>query len=585
MTYLYYQLKKLSSNIDKILLLFFTSFILMDFIWIPLNSFASESLLFLSGHDYLSQSNILAVLTEKWWITLLFILLLISNLCIAYLQMALIFIGVNNLIKQEDKPLIIYIKSVKNDIVEILRTFHLNKVFFILAYSIILFPFLRKVLNIYYFNKLIIPQFIIDYYEKNDFLAIIFTLALILFYWLATRVMYALPIIFFNHNNVRYALNYSWQKTKGKHHIKTFFKLLWIITLPIVLFFIVSLISVFVQTWADKLPNTIALSIALIQVVIIKIAYYLAIAFFMIRFIHLLTGDHLSIQPKTAPRYRISLIILTISSLIFIYEGWYNISYPYSKLPVTISHRGVSDNNGVQNSIDALKKTAKLKPNYVEMDVQETKDGKFVVMHDNNLKKLTGHNGETHDYTLSELTAMISSENGQSAPIPSFDEYLTVAEKLDQPLLVEIKTNLSDSKNMMKHFLDEYAERLIKDKSLMHSLDYHVILSIKKQAPTLECYFILPFNSVYPRTIADGYTMEYSSLDKSFILKSQQHHKKVFAWTPNDSDTIMQVLQLPVDGIITDQLALLNEAITELKTDSNYTGRLSRYITGLTQLW
>lgn len=234
---------------------------------------------------------------------------------------------------------------------------------------------------------------------------------------------------------------------------------------------------------------------------------------------------------------------------------------------------------------EALKKTVKLKPNYVEMDVQETKDGKFVVMHDNNLKKLTGHNGKTHDYTLSELTAMISSENGQSAPIPSFDEYLTVAEKLDQPLLVEIKTNLSDSKNMMKHFLDEYAERLIKDKSLMHSLDYHVILSIKKYAPTLECYFILPFNSVYPRTIADGYTMEYSSLDKSFILKSQQHHKKVFAWTPNDSDTIMQVLQLPVDGIITDQLALLNEAITELKTDSNYTGRLSRYITGLTQLW
>jgi len=59
-------------------------------------------------------------------------------------------------------------------------------------------------------------------------------------------------------------------------------------------------------------------------------------------------------------------------------------------VPLTISHRGVSQGNGVQNTVESLEKTALLKPDYIEMDVQETKDGQFVMMHDANLKALAG---------------------------------------------------------------------------------------------------------------------------------------------------------------------------------------------------
>lgn len=74
------------------------------------------------------------------------------------------------------------------------------------------------------------------------------------------------------------------------------------------------------------------------------------------------------------------------------------------------------------------------------MDVQETKDGHFVVMHDTDLRALTGHSGGTHDYSLAELTQMEASEHGQSSPVPSFEDYLSRAEDLQQKLLVEIKT-------------------------------------------------------------------------------------------------------------------------------------------------
>ena len=51
-----------------------------------------------------------------------------------------------------------------------------------------------------------------------------------------------------------------------------------------------------------------------------------------------------------------------------------------------------------------LEKTAQLKPDLIEMDVQETKDGQFVMMHDANLKNLTGINATPQDLTLVELT-------------------------------------------------------------------------------------------------------------------------------------------------------------------------------------
>lgn len=65
--------------------------------------------------------------------------------------------------------------------------------------------------------------------------------------------------------------------------------------------------------------------------------------------------------------------------------GTYNtnyLSHTPDRKPVTISHRGVNGNNGVQNTLDSLIETNKAKPDYVEMDIQETKDHQFIVMHD-----------------------------------------------------------------------------------------------------------------------------------------------------------------------------------------------------------
>ena len=89
------------------------------------------------------------------------------------------------------------------------------------------------------------------------------------------------------------------------------------------------------------------------------------------------------------------------------------------------------------------------------------------------------------------------SENGYSTKMTSFDDYLTKANQLEQKLLIEIKTS---------------------------------------------------------STKANGYTLEYSSLDQNFMTKLLTNHKKIYAWTVNNESVMTGMILMGVNGIITDYL-------------------------------
>lgn len=68
-----------------------------------------------------------------------------------------------------------------------------------------------------------------------------------------------------------------------------------------------------------------------------------------------------------------------------------------------IGHRGFVA-GGVENTIPALEAAAKASADLVEMDVMQTKDKHFVVIHDHSLGRLAGKKAEVTDLTLAELT-------------------------------------------------------------------------------------------------------------------------------------------------------------------------------------
>ena len=248
--------------------------------------------------------------------------------------------------------------------------------------------------------------------------------------------------------------------------------------------------------------------------------------------------------------------------------------------PVTISHRGVDDHNGVQNTVDSLKKTAKEKPDYIEMDIQETKDHQFVVYHDNTLKGLAGIKKRPSQMTLEELKNTEVHEDGMTSHIASFDDYLATSTKLHQKLLVELKPVSGNGKNFVKLFAQKYGTQLSKNKDMIHSLNYNYIEQSKEYMPKVTASYILSFNlSGIPITKANAFTMEYTTLNQRFIDDSHLQQKKVYAWTPNDEESMDHMIFMGADGVITDNLNMLKGEVYQLFNKSSYSERMRIYVT------
>lgn len=230
--------------------------------------------------------------------------------------------------------------------------------------------------------------------------------------------------------------------------------------------------------------------------------------------------------------------------------------------PVTISHRGVANHNGVQNSIAALKRTNKdYHPNYVEMDVHETKDHQFVVMHDENLQKLTTVNRRPNQLTLDQLTHLTMHENGQTAKIASLDNYLRVANQLHQKLIIELKTTPNDSPDVVAQFNRRYGQLIVQRHYLVHSLDYGLLSHLQRLNPRMKILYLQAYNLTNPQPQIKGFNNEYSSLNERFINAAHRQRKPVYAWTVNNPGAMNQLINQHVDGIVTDDVSTLQRTI------------------------
>lgn len=67
-----------------------------------------------------------------------------------------------------------------------------------------------------------------------------------------------------------------------------------------------------------------------------------------------------------------------------------------------VAHRG-DWRHAPENSISAINNAAAMGVDMVEIDIQKTKDGDFVLMHDGNINRMTDGTGNISDYTVEEL--------------------------------------------------------------------------------------------------------------------------------------------------------------------------------------
>ncbi len=553
--------------------------ILINLLFIPILNFLIDTILETNNIGYISYTNLGNLFTKKPLAMFELLLLLLFIMVLIFAQFAVVFISFRAIRSELQLRWRDYLKELWKQIWPIpYKTFG-----FFLLYFLLILPFGGIGLYTPLLDKVQIPTFITDWlFQEHLPFGILLVIFYILMFYIGVRWLFVLPTMIFDKIGVRAAIKKSNQETRGKFWRYVLY-LVILSAIVLAVTWILFGVVLAIQWGFDQLP-AMSKSAAVVNMTLAQIVNAAAGDYFSSMIALLMISKTPTLVAAADAKKRKArrwpwFIVLAVAVSGFATYGVLYFNGLLLQRPVTVSHRGVDDGNGVQNTISAMKKTHKEKPDYIEMDVQETKDHKFIVLHDNTLKNLAGINKGPADMTLAEMKKVKVSENGQTDHLASFDDYLNESAKLHQKLIVEFKRTASTKSDFVKNFSDRYETKLEKNNDMIHSLDYNFIQQSKKDMPKVPANYILSFNlSGVPRSKANGFTMEYSTLNDTFVDDAHFGNKKVYAWTVNDTGDMDKMIFLGVDGIITDNLSELQAEISNNLDTKSYALRIFNYI-------
>ena len=275
-------------------------------------------------------------------------------------------------------------------------------------------------------------------------------------------------------------------------------------------------------------------------------------------------------------RKKLAATTSVIMIIIFGHMGYQMFSTEINKNVLIIAHRGYSE-MGVENSLEALEGAKKAGADYVELDIQLTKDNKFVVMHDFNLKRLAGVNKKVKDLTFDEIEKLTIKQGEFESHIPSFEEFVNRAKKLNIKLLVELKPNGGEPDNYAELFINEMKRLGVEKTYKTMSGNLDIMEEIEAGDPEIETGHIiaLQFGNFSDEKV-DFFVLEDFSFNDILSEDAKKKGKDIFVWTIDDSETIVKYIHKDVAGIITDYPDMVKEEI-ENEEDS-YFEKLARLI-------
>lgn len=564
----------------RYLILFGTLGLFNQFIVIPVFRWLTAKVLQAGEIPFVSVQNTLTIIRDHPAVVVALICEVVVLLVIIYSQLAILLESIWQSINGEVRWQLLLQVGITS-----WQSLRPGSLLLILGYFLLVTPLAAIVFRTPLLVQIHLPQFIADYMTRNGWLISALVIFYVVMVIIGIRLILALPLMVIQRVPSWTAMKTSWQMTAAQQWQRYGQKIGIVLILSVVGGGILSSLIYVCQLGLDLLPGKYPFYAAVISLFVLQLgSELLAIWAGTVGLWIIIAplGAEKSAQIARLENRQVviaALLVLIVFSLGALTSDVSYLTVNLHYRPLTISHRGVAEKNGVQNTIPAMKKTSRLlHPDYVEMDVHETKDHQFVVLHDENLQKLTGVAKRPSQLTLRQLTKLTAHENGYQARLVSFDQYLTAAERQHQKLLVEIKTTSADSPKMVERFNCRYGQRLVKDQDLVHSLDYNVVAKLSQLNSRLAVFYVQPYDFGKPDHRSAGFSMEYSTLSQNFINQAHYHHQPVFAWTVNNPLIMKQMMYNHVDGIITDDLGTLNKVIADFDNQQSYARRILNYM-------
>jgi glycerophosphoryl diester phosphodiesterase len=229
-----------------------------------------------------------------------------------------------------------------------------------------------------------------------------------------------------------------------------------------------------------------------------------------------------------------------------------------------VAHRGASG-YAPENTIAAFDKAVKMKADYIEIDVQRSKDGELVLIHDTTVDRTTDGTGKVGDLTYEQLRALDAGswkgEQFTGEKIPTFDEILKrYRGKIG--ILIELKApelypGIEES--VAKKLKEKNLDKPRNEKIIIQSFNFESVKKMNDLLPKVPMGVLTsskedttPLALQEFSTYADYFNPSYTIVTKELVNKVHSLGMKISSWTVRSQETADFLLDVGVDAIITD---------------------------------
>lgn len=242
-----------------------------------------------------------------------------------------------------------------------------------------------------------------------------------------------------------------------------------------------------------------------------------------------------------------------------------------------IAHRGASF-DAPENTLESFQLGWKQNADAVELDIMQSKDGKIVVIHDKDTKRLAGVDKPVAEQSFEELRGLDvgkwKAAQWQGTRIPLFSDVLAsipegkrlfIEIKSDSAILPELKRELATAKRPISQtaIIGFSAPTMADAKAMFPELEVYWIVDIKpnaktgKKSPPVEDLI-----RGAKEAKVDGLDLSaHESIDKAYATKISEADLKLAVWTVNDPALARQMIQAGVQGLTTDRPGWMREQL------------------------
>ncbi len=237
------------------------------------------------------------------------------------------------------------------------------------------------------------------------------------------------------------------------------------------------------------------------------------------------------------------------------------------------AHRGASA-VAPENTLPAFTKAVDMGAHGIELDVVISKDEEIVVMHDMSLDRTTDGSGAVKNHTLPEIKQLDAGywfgEEYSGTEVPTLQEVIDILPD-DVHINIDIKNDSIFSGKLETGVVKIIAHNDLYHRVMVSSFDPTSLVRVKRADSRIPVALIYTAN--HPAPLGQGWFIpvikpealhpNYKMINDEYMEWAKTKGFRVNVWTVNDPVIMEEMLDMGVDGIITDYPDLLHEILLQ----------------------